>query len=111
MPEESIEIWDKTITNGIQIEKIVITHAHPDHLGLAKWFQENHHIPIITSDLTIKKSKKERINRIMLMNSVIFRETRGTPVISEDKIKNESFVYHFEPDEVFEKRSIHKNRK
>ena len=101
--EESIEIWDKTITNGIQIEKIVVTHAHPDHLGLAKWFQENHHIPIITSELSYQEIQKRKSSQNYANEIILFLKKHGGPQISEDKIKNESFVYNFEPDEIFQK--------
>ena len=32
---ESIEIWEQTISAGLSIEKVVVTHAHPDHLGFS----------------------------------------------------------------------------
>ena len=38
--KESIDIWEQTLSSGVKVEKVVLTHAHPDHIGLAGWFQE-----------------------------------------------------------------------
>ena len=100
---ESIKIWEQTISTGLLIEKVVVTHAHPDHLGLAKWFQENHHIPIITSDLSYKEIQKRKNQQNDASEFVFFLQKQGGPLISEKEVQKESFVYHFEPDEIFEK--------
>ncbi|WP_342514596.1 MBL fold metallo-hydrolase [Sporosarcina sp. FSL K6-1522] len=44
--EEAKAVWLKTLADGLPIEKIVLTHAHPDHLGLAGWFQRKWNVPI-----------------------------------------------------------------
>src|SRR5438309_1027341 len=100
---ESIEIWEQTISTGISIEKVVVTHAHPDHLGLAKWFQVKHHIPIYTSDLTYKEIQKRKSQKKVENGLLLLIKDHGGPVISKQDVQDESFVYHFEPDEIFEK--------
>ena len=35
--EEGMHIWRLFISSGLTIEKIILTHFHIDHLGLAKW--------------------------------------------------------------------------
>ena len=100
--EESIKIWEQTIANGLSIEKVVVTHAHPDHLGLAKWFQEKHEIPIITSELSYQEIKKRKNQQNHVNEFILFLQKHGGPQISEKEIKNESFVYSFKPDGIFE---------
>ncbi|RAV22048.1 MBL fold metallo-hydrolase [Paenibacillus contaminans] len=43
-------IWEQTLDeNGIgfgDIEQVVLTHHHPDHYGMAGWFQERSHTPV-----------------------------------------------------------------
>src|SRR6478752_528757 len=75
--KESIEIWEQTISTGLLIEKVVVTHAHPDHLGLAKWFHENHHIPIITSDLSYKEIQKRKNQQNDASEFVLFLQKQG----------------------------------
>ncbi len=100
---ESIDIWDNTLASGISIEKVVVTHAHPDHIGLAKWFQEKHHIPIYTSDLSYKQIQKRKNQQVGAREFILFLQKHGGPLISEQEVQKESFVYHFEPDGIFEK--------
>lgn len=47
--EETRDIWEKAlekITGGAPITRIVCTHFHPDHMGLAGWFAETHGAPL-----------------------------------------------------------------
>ncbi|WP_046214216.1 MBL fold metallo-hydrolase [Paenibacillus wulumuqiensis] len=50
--------WQELIANGLVIEKVVITHGHPDHIGLARWFQQEIGVPVIYSRNGYEKMKK-----------------------------------------------------
>ena len=52
---EAKEGWEKVLSSGIVIEKVVLTHTHQDHIGLAKWFQQEIGVPVIVSNLGIWK--------------------------------------------------------
>lgn len=42
-------IWEDAIakiTGGGEIKRTIVTHFHPDHLGLAGWFEEMHGAPL-----------------------------------------------------------------
>ncbi|WP_411342403.1 MBL fold metallo-hydrolase [Paenibacillus sp. WLX1005] len=41
--------WKQLRDNGLVIEKVIITHTHPDHIGLAPWFQQEWNVPVICS--------------------------------------------------------------
>jgi glyoxylase-like metal-dependent hydrolase (beta-lactamase superfamily II) len=46
----SEQCWDQVLEElsitYLDIEQIVLTHHHPDHYGLAGWFQERSHAPV-----------------------------------------------------------------
>ncbi len=48
----SKRLWQKVIENELHdypITKIVVTHMHPDHAGLAKWLQDKYQCPVLIS--------------------------------------------------------------
>lgn len=51
--EEAASFWHEVLQNlsvqFSQIEKIVLTHYHPDHYGLAGWFQDQTNAPVFIS--------------------------------------------------------------
>lgn len=57
---EAREVWRQILSQGLPIEKIVVTHAHPDHLGLASWFQIEYGVPIWLSDEGYKELVRAR---------------------------------------------------
>lgn len=98
---ESITTWENLLHSGVKIEKIVFTHAHPDHIGLAGWFQKNYGIPTYISTLGYQEMKSTRsgesakwINDLSLMH--------GGPEIPVDGRMNEAAAFEFEPDGTFE---------
>jgi glyoxylase-like metal-dependent hydrolase (beta-lactamase superfamily II) len=99
--KESIDIWEKTVASGIKIEKLVLTHAHPDHIGLARWFQEHHHVPVFISSLGYKEiqSKRNTSNRNWILNLL---KTHDGPEIPRNMGNSEDAAYEFEPDGLFE---------
>ncbi|MFK7879223.1 MBL fold metallo-hydrolase [Roseobacter sp.] len=45
-------IWQKLMAGALQgkpISRVVVTHHHPDHMGLAGWLQSNHNAELITT--------------------------------------------------------------
>ncbi len=45
-------IWDKLLAGplaGKPVARVLITHHHPDHIGLAGWFQTEHGAQLLTS--------------------------------------------------------------
>ncbi|RDW18104.1 hypothetical protein CWR48_10945 [Oceanobacillus arenosus] len=98
--EQAIETWKQFLASGITIEKVVLTHTHQDHIGLAKWFQEQIHVPVIVSKsgyeemkLNCRPQLEEEFKALLLAH--------GAPGIPE-KMRNQSFIYDFEPDGFFE---------
>ncbi len=50
--EESIQIWEDVLSNFCQqetIHKIIVTHFHPDHLGMAHWLTKKTQAPLYMS--------------------------------------------------------------
>lgn len=43
------EVYHALDISGQRIEQIILTHYHPDHLGLAGWMQEQHRCPVYLS--------------------------------------------------------------
>ncbi len=45
-------IWEKVLSgplNGKPIGRVIITHHHPDHVGLAGWFQKEHGAELVAT--------------------------------------------------------------
>jgi glyoxylase-like metal-dependent hydrolase (beta-lactamase superfamily II) len=55
--DDTIAFWLETMAvcqiNWSQIQKIVITHHHPDHYGLAGWFQQQSGAPVYLSQVAL----------------------------------------------------------
>jgi glyoxylase-like metal-dependent hydrolase (beta-lactamase superfamily II) len=99
--KESIELWEKTLSSGMKIEKLVLTHAHPDHIGLARWFQETQHVHVFISSLGYKEIQNRRNNeRPNWIRS--FLKTHDSPEIDSNMGNSESAAFEFEPDGLFE---------
>ena len=98
---ESIDIWEKTIASGITVEKLVLTHAHPDHCGLARWFQDHHRVPVFISSLGYQELQRKRNhNRVNWLQS--FLKSHDCPEFPQNMGNEEADAYEFEPDGVFE---------
>lgn len=98
--KQAKEGWEKVLASGIVVEKVVLTHAHQDHIGLAKWFQQDVGVPVIVSDLSYKEMKKNRVLGIKdrLNRLVVKHGGQRLPAGIED----EASIYDFEPDRIFE---------
>jgi glyoxylase-like metal-dependent hydrolase (beta-lactamase superfamily II) len=50
--QASREAWDALLAgplHGRRLTRLIVTHAHPDHIGLAGWLTERFNIPLLTS--------------------------------------------------------------
>lgn len=99
--EEGINTWEYLMAAGITIEKIVLTHFHIDHLGLAKWFQEKHHIPVFISSKGYqemqRRQDKDHINYVINLF-----EQHGCSEFSKMASADFTHAYDFVPDGLFE---------
>lgn len=98
--EESLEQWKQVVDSGIVIEKVVLTHTHQDHIGFAKWFQQQIGVPVFVSDLGYKEMQKHReVDTKAQINNMV--QTHGGPGLPGN-IADDSFIYEFEPDGIFQ---------
>ncbi|WP_413380987.1 MBL fold metallo-hydrolase [Alkalihalobacillus sp. 1P02AB] len=100
--EESIQLWTDILSKGIIIEKIVLTHVHPDHVGLARWFQENHQLPVHLSTVgneELKMIQNDHIKEEDLENIIC---ENGAPSIPTEMLSLDPSPYYFTPDVLFE---------
>ena len=59
--DHSIEMWEKILNGPLKSEKIhslLITHYHPDHIGMAGWLQKKLNVPAYTSSKELEVAKK-----------------------------------------------------
>lgn len=100
--KEARDGWERVLSSGIIIEKVVLTHTHQDHIGLAKWFQREIGVPVIVSKLGYEEMIKRRDTlRMKRINSLIIKH--GGPEFP-DLNKDDSSIYDFEPDGFFDNR-------
>jgi len=53
----SREIWERLAAGALRerpLTRILLTHLHPDHAGLAAWLQQRFAVPVLTSAPTIE---------------------------------------------------------
>jgi len=57
--EETIETWTRLFDGplkGVHISRLIVTHSHPDHIGLAGWIVERFHCPLEMSQVEYLQS-------------------------------------------------------
>lgn len=96
--QQAIETWQKVLDSGIDVEKVVLTHVHQDHIGLAKWFQ-NKGVPIIVSKIGLGEMEKHRHPDFEKRMTRLLKSHGVTDV---PKRLDWSNIYQFEPDTLFE---------
>lgn len=97
--EQAIDVWKKVLEQGYSIEKIVLTHVHQDHIGMARWLQESYDLPIVVSKKGQEVMKKHGApNYFEIFNGLLKRHGIKTLPNHRDN----KFIYHFEPDFTFE---------
>ncbi|MEK3935139.1 MBL fold metallo-hydrolase [Sporosarcina sp. FSL W7-1349] len=106
--QEAREVWKAVLDKGFPIEKIVVTHAHPDHLGLAAWFQREYDVPIWLSD----KGRKELVDARRMFEDdyedamTPFALKNGAALYPPEDDRSKQYykpdTFQFEPDVFFE---------
>ncbi|WP_428910641.1 MBL fold metallo-hydrolase [Niallia sp. Krafla_26] len=99
--EEGKQTWKHLMGLGMTIEKIILTHFHIDHLGLARWFQEKHKIPIYISNLGYREIQRRQDKESTQFVVNMFKQ-HGCDEVSEMATTDYSSVYNFVPDGLFE---------
>lgn len=103
--QEAIDVWLQILPDIDPIEKVILTHNHPDHVGLAGWFQKQLNVPILMSDkgneelLAMRPLFKDKkySNRFFTLYSL-----HGGPALPEQGSRYHKLeAYQFEPDELF----------
>ena len=107
--EEAVQLWEDLLNSGITIEQVVITHAHPDHVGMAGWLKQRAGIPVVMSrighevmrsiyqeslELTKNGEDPNRPNAFYLKH--------GGPSIPEKRYVRMMSALYVEPDFLFE---------
>ena len=57
--EESIAAWTRLFEGplrGVKISRLIVTHSHPDHVGLAGWITERFNCPLYMSQVEYLQS-------------------------------------------------------
>ncbi|MFT8871042.1 MAG: MBL fold metallo-hydrolase [Sporolactobacillus sp.] len=102
---EAIKDWERLFKSGITVEKVVFTHTHPDHVGLAHWFQTRCHVPVLLSEQGAEKIQRSRgLDNGAWLNE-LFR-AHGGPQMSAELLKLESPDNDFEPDGLFQDHQL-----
>lgn len=105
--EGAMNTWEALLEPGFPLEKLVLTHAHPDHLGLAKWLKEQYHVPIFMSDLSwqVVQETKARFTASHDKYDHILQK-HGGPALPKRNYAREIPKYDFEPDGLFTNREM-----
>ena len=104
--EEAIALWSQALTGIDRVEKVILTHNHPDHVGLAGWFQKQFHARVFMADKGYEELLKMRPlfkDRTYSNPFSILYSLHGGPVIIEQENRyHKPEAYQFEPDELFQ---------
>ncbi|MGM9943849.1 MAG: MBL fold metallo-hydrolase [Lysinibacillus sp.] len=103
--DEAKDVWRAAIGN-MPVERVVITHAHADHFGLAPWFQSRYGATIVMSRLGKERLLyRKSFFKDGVFDNKMFDFMQGYGMIAEPKngeIFNKIEAYEFLPDELFE---------
>ncbi|SEN04003.1 Glyoxylase, beta-lactamase superfamily II [Mesobacillus persicus] len=104
--EEAMAVWVKTLGTSIPIEKVVITHAHADHFGLAGWFQQNYQASVWMSVKGYEELQRARslfVDQKYRSSLGSFIEQHGMVVQTGQEDRFHRFeAYQFKPDVLFQ---------
>ncbi|WP_400163952.1 MBL fold metallo-hydrolase [Brevibacillus sp. TJ4] len=104
---QAVQLWEDVLASGIAIERIVITHTHPDHIGMAGWLQKRLHVPIAMSRIgyeTLQNMVREaqRLEHADEELPHSFFIKHGGPTVSYKKMVTDMGALFIEPDMLFE---------
>ncbi|SDL96651.1 MBL fold metallo-hydrolase [Bacillus sp. OK048] len=105
--EEAKAVWTKILSDDTPVEKVVLTHAHPDHGGLAGWFKEQFGASVLLSRRSFIELKKIQSYFLNSNLNPIFSFLRmhGGPKVPVKVFQRSLEDYDFEPDILFEDHS------
>ncbi|MDR7317597.1 MBL fold metallo-hydrolase [Brevibacillus nitrificans] len=104
--EQAIGIWQEALPEGTKVEKILLTHSHTDHIGLAKWLRETYQAPLVIAKQGFEEMQKFHA-RLQAYegngtNMYPFFAKHGGPSVSEKTMLEQLDADYFEPDELLE---------
>ncbi|WP_042356044.1 MBL fold metallo-hydrolase [Bacillus rubiinfantis] len=104
--DAAIAVWGNVLGDGkFPIERVVLTHAHTDHIGLAGWFQQQYNVPVLMADKSYEDMQKLRSNfhdGHYHDPHASFLEKHGWRIEANGADEFHRFqAYQFEPDELF----------
>ncbi|MED4601895.1 MBL fold metallo-hydrolase [Paenibacillus validus] len=104
--ESAIQQWENVLANGLTIDKVVLTHTHPDHIGLAGWFQKRLGVPVIMSRIgyeTMRKAYELWLAYADGENEPYrFLLKHGGPAVPYKRMLKQASAGFMEPDGLFE---------
>jgi glyoxylase-like metal-dependent hydrolase (beta-lactamase superfamily II) len=110
--EPSIQLWEGILASGIIIEKVILTHTHIDHMGMAGWLQKRLQVPVHMSALGYEIVKSLRDEWRDYENGTseylpnpFFHKHEGPSVTKKNRLTQMKRI-DFEPDSLFENDDV-----
>ena len=66
-----VESLDRIGVRPAQVEAVVLTHAHPDHIGVAERFRTEHEAPVYAHDNEVGHATGEYVERVGVLDLLI----------------------------------------
>ncbi len=95
----SREIWTSLLTGPLAakpVKRVVVTHHHPDHVGLAGWFQSDHGAELVTTRTAWLFSRMLMLDRqeVLPEETIAFYRSGGMdPDILEERLRDKPFNF------------------
>lgn len=96
--------WTQLRESGLVIEKVIITHCHPDHIGLAAWFQQELNIPVICSRQCYEQMQIYHQHLLQADHDTLYAFNRkyDGPDLSEKQFYRYLGSTHIKPDQLYD---------
>ena len=96
---ETRDLWKKVLQQfDRNIEKIIITHSHPDHIGLAPWLQKTFSVPVYISNRSLAEMERGYCHSLAKIRSLW---ERYVSIPWPDPEWARGFPENFQPDRIF----------
>lgn len=104
--EQAVLLWEQLIADGLAIEKVVLTHTHPDHIGMAGWLKKKLGVPIAMPAIGFARINKQlrqwELHKEHEDEPYDFLLKHGGAVISYKQLFKQAAEYDVVPDELIE---------